>query len=266
MNTEEVMEGLNLSTKINFLDLKTKFFFSISNNPSTRGSKFYNKFFKKKNYIYLPLKIENKITFKEIIIFLKKKIINFGGASISMPFKEEILKYVDKKDFTVKISKNANTVILNKNKLISYNTDYLAAKKILNNIKYKNVILIGVGALSKTFLSLLKKKNVYVTNRSEKKISGLKNFFIKFKKFNFSEVDKIKNFVIINTTPSTNKIKIYNYINFNKARLIIDCVISSKLTYLKKIAKKFSINYIDGNSFYYLQRSFQKKIYLNEKL
>jgi shikimate dehydrogenase len=260
------MEGLNLSTVINFLNLKTKFFFSISKDPSVRGSAFYNKFFKKKNYIYLPLKIKNKIIFKEIIIFLKKKIINFGGASISMPFKEEILKYVDKKHFTVRTSKNANTIILNKNKLTSYNTDYLAAKKILTKIKYKNVILIGAGALAKTFLTLLKKKNIYVTNRSEKRVLKLKNIFTKLKKFNFSEVNKIKNFIIINATPSTNKIKIYNYINFNKAELILDCVISSKLTYLNKIAKKFSIDYIDGNSFYYLQRSFQKKIYLNEKL
>jgi shikimate dehydrogenase len=257
---------LSLSTNINFLNLKTKFFFSISNNPSTRGSNFYNKFFKKKNFIYLPLKIKNKIIFKEIIIFLKKKIINFGGASISMPYKEEIMKYVDKKDITVKVTKNANTIILSKNKLISYNTDYLAAKKILKNIRYQNVILIGAGALAKTFLSLQKNKNVYVVNKSKKNISKLNKLSFKIIKFNFSEVNKIKNFIVINTTPSINKIKIYNYINFNNAKLIIDCPISSKLTNLNKIAKKFSIKYINGCSFYHLQRFFQKKLYLNEKL
>ena len=96
MSMVEVMGKLNLNTKINFLNLKTKIFFSISNNPSNRGSKFYNKYFKKKNYIYLPLKIKNKIIFKKIIKFFKKKIINFGGASISMPYKQEVIKYVDK--------------------------------------------------------------------------------------------------------------------------------------------------------------------------
>ena len=158
MNMAEVMEKLNLNTKINFLNLKTKIFFSISNNPSDRGSKFYNKYFKKRNYIYLPLKIKNKVIFKKIIEFFKKKIINFGGASISMPYKEEIIKYVDKKDFTVRISKNANTVILKKNKLIAFNTDYLAAKKIAKKNKSNNIVLIGAGALATTFLSILKKK------------------------------------------------------------------------------------------------------------
>ena len=158
MSMAEVMEELTLNTKINFLNLKTKIFFSISNNPSNRGSKFYNKYFKKKNYIYLPLKIKNKITFKNLIKFLKKKIINFGGASISMPYKEEVTKYVDKKDSTVQISKNANTIIFKKKKLIAFNTDYLAAKKIVERIESNNIILIGAGALALTFSSILKKK------------------------------------------------------------------------------------------------------------
>jgi shikimate dehydrogenase len=261
MSTEEVMEELTLNTKINFLNLKTKIFFSISNNPSNRGSKFYNKYFIKKNYIYLPLKIKNNIMFKHLINFLKKKIINFGGASISMPYKEEIIKYVDKKDFTVQISKNANTIILKKKKLIAFNTDYLAAKKIVKGIKSNNIILIGAGALALTFLSILKKKNIYIYNRSKKRIARLKSKFIKVKKFDLNKINKIKNFIIINATPSINKIKIYNSLNFNKARLIVDCVINSKITFLEKISKKFFINYIGGNSFYDLQRSFQKKIF-----
>jgi shikimate 5-dehydrogenase len=257
----EVMEELTLSTKTNFLNKKTKIFFSISNNPSNRGSEFYNKYFIKKNYIYLPLKIKNNIMFKNLIKFLKKKIINFGGASISMPYKEEITKYVDKKDFTVQISKNANTIILKNKKLIAFNTDYLAAKKIVKRIKSNNIILIGAGALALTFLSILKKKNIYIYNRSKKRIAKLKSKFINVKKFDVNKINKIKNFIIINATPSTNKIGIYNYLNFNKARLIVDCVISSKITFLEKAAKKFFISYISGNHFYGSQRSFQKKIF-----
>jgi shikimate dehydrogenase len=266
MSIAEVMEELTLNTKINFLNQKTKIFFSISSNPSTRGSKFYNKFFKKKNYLYLPLKIENKLIFKIFMSFIKKRIINFGGASISMPYKEEVTKYIDKKNYTVQISKNANTIIYKKNKLIGFNTDYLAAKKIIRRIKSNNIILIGAGALATTFLTLLKKKNVYIYNRSNERFIKLKKRFIKIKKFELGMTNKIKNFIIINSTPSIKNIIIYNYLNFNKAILIIDCVISSKITFLEKVAKNLSINYVSGNYFYDLQRFFQKKIYLNEKL
>jgi shikimate 5-dehydrogenase len=261
MSMAEIMGELNLNTKINSFNLKTKIFFSISNSPSNRGSKFYNKYFKKKNYIYLPLKIKNKIIFKNLIAFLKKKIINFSGASISMPFKEEVTKYVDKKDSTVQISKNANTIILKKKKLIAFNTDYLAAKKIVKRMKSNNIILIGAGALALTFLSILKKKNIYIYNRSKKRITKLKNKFIKVKKFDLNKINKMKNFIIINTTPSINKIKIFNSLNFKKVRLIVDCVISSKITFLEEVSKKFFINYINGDHFYNLQRAFQKKIF-----
>ena len=183
-----------------------------------------------------------------------------------MPYKEEVTKYVDKKDFTVEISKNANTIILKKNRCIAFNTDYLAAKKIAKKIESNNIILIGAGALALTFLSTLKKKNIYIYNISKKRVAKLKSKFNKIKKFNPNKINQLKNFVIINATPSINKIKIYNYLNFNKARLIVDCVISSKKTFLGKTAKKFSTNYINGNYFYDLQRSFQKRIYINEKL
>ena len=266
MNTKEAMEGLILSTNNNFLNLNTKIFFSISKNPSNRGSHFYNKIFKNKNYIYLPLKIKNKFFFKEIIKFLKKKIINFSGCSISMPFKEEILKYVDKKHYTAKVSKNANTIMLKKNKLIAFNTDYLAAKKLLKKINSNNIILLGAGALAKTFLSLLNRNRVYLYNKSIKNVIRTKKIFSKIELINIKNINKIKNFTLINTTPQADHLKLYNCINFCNARLIIDCVISSRSTYLEKVSKKFSINCINGNDFYLLQRSFQKKIYLNEKL
>jgi shikimate 5-dehydrogenase len=176
------------------------------------------------------------------------------------------LKYVDKKHYTVRVSQNANTIILKKKKLTAFNTDYLAAKKLLKKINSRNIILLGAGALAKTFLSLLNRNHVYLYNKSIKNIIRTKKIFSKIKLINIKKINKLKNFTLINTTPQTGHLKLYNYINFRNARLIIDCVISSRSTYLEKMSKKFSINCINGNNFYLLQRSFQKKIYLNEKL
>jgi shikimate dehydrogenase len=254
------MERLAVNTKINSVNCDTKIFFSISNNPSTRGSLFYNKLFKYKNYIYLPIKIKNKIIFKKIIKFLKKNIINFAGASISMPYKEEILKYTDIKHYTVKKSQNANTIIYKNSKLKAFNTDYLAAQQVLKKNNFNNIILIGAGALSKTFLSLAKGKKVYIYNRSKIRLKKIKMHFYKI---NNLEIKKINQFVLINTTPIIKNIKLYDDINFNNAILIIDCALSNKSTILERLANKYSLNYISGNDFYKLQRNFQKKIYLN---
>ena len=250
---------------LNYLNKETRIFFSISNNPSNRGSSYYNVILKKKNYIYLPLKIIDLKKFKLLMKFFHQRVINFGGASISMPFKQEVLKYIDVEHSTVKLSKNANTILF-RNKLIAFNTDYLAAKKILNKIKFDSVILIGSGSLASTFASILKRRKIYIYNRSSKRILKLKKKFKTSKILTFNEKKKITNCLIINTTPNLGKLDVYNLINFKKTKAIIDCAISNKMSYLQNLSKKLSIKYICGKKFYDIQRNYQKKLYLNEKL
>ena len=100
------------------LNKNTIFFFSVSNNPSTRGSVFYNKLFlkQKKNYIYIPVQIKNNLYFKKFLDFLKNGLINVGGISVSMPLKSYAKKISDQKHNSVILSKNANTLIFKKKK------------------------------------------------------------------------------------------------------------------------------------------------------
>ena len=78
------------------IDTETKFFFSISSNTSNRGARFYNTQFKKlkKNLVYIPVSITNNKKFDEFFKFLKNKNLNLVGSSISMPFKERVLKFL----------------------------------------------------------------------------------------------------------------------------------------------------------------------------
>ena len=93
---------------------RTGILFSISSNTSNRGAEYYNSLFIKKNInlIYIPVSIKTNKNFDNFIKFLKEKNLNFFGSSISMPFKERILKYVDINDRSVKKTKNANTIVL----------------------------------------------------------------------------------------------------------------------------------------------------------
>jgi shikimate dehydrogenase len=248
------------------LNSNTKIYLSISSNPSILGSEYYNNLFRKNkiNSIYLPLKIKNKKNFDKLFIFLNNNLINFGGASISMPFKEHVLKHLDLKDKSVSISFNANTILFKK-KTIGFNTDFIAIKRMKEFKKIKNIILIGAGALAKSFFKALKKKNFYIYNRSKNKILFFKkknsNTFIVNKK----RVQNLKSFAIINATPFIDKFKIYKFFNFKEAKFILDCCISDQTSFLQAIAAKHSILYKGGDYLYKAQRELQKKIYLNEK-
>ena len=249
------------------LDSNTKIYLSISSNPSIRGSRYYNNLFRKNkiNSIYVPLKIKNKKHFDKLFIFLKNNIMNLGGASISMPFKEHVIKHLDLKDKSVNASFNANTILFKK-KIIGFNTDFIAIKNIKQLKQIKNIILIGAGALAKSFFKALKKKNFFVYNRSKNKILFFKkknsNTFV----INKKRVQDLRSFAIINATPFIDKIKIYEFFNFKEAKFILDCCISDQISFLHRISLKYSIPYKGGDYLYKVQRELQKKIYLNERL
>jgi len=83
------------------------------------------------NYSHLKFKIsknnpENlKIAMRAISVF------GIVGANITLPYKEEAIKYLDVVDKTVKLVGAVNTVVNKKGKLIGYNTDGHGAIKAI---------------------------------------------------------------------------------------------------------------------------------------
>ena len=249
------------------LNKNTIFFFSVSNNPSTRGSVFYNKLFlkQKKNYIYIPVQIKNNLYFKKFLDFLKNGLINVGGISVSMPLKSYAKKISDQKHNSVILSKNANTLIFKKKKIYSYNCDFLAAEKIFKNKKFDNFIIIGAGSLALSFINMLKGKKIFIFNRTKKKIEKIKKNYSNVLELNLNNSKQLKNSCIINASPHHNHKMLLKLVDFNEIKYICDCVIERGNKF-NKLSKKYSIKYTDGNYFYKSQRNFQKKIYLNGKL
>jgi shikimate dehydrogenase len=250
-----------------FPNNKTKVFISVSKFPGNTGSNFHNSLFNylKLNSLYFPLKLNNEKNFKKIILDL-----NIAGCSVSMPFKKTIFKFLDKHHITCKITKNVNTIINKKHKLIGYNTDFMASNQILD-LKIKKIrscLLLGNGSVAKTIyksLKLNKIKNISLSSRS-KDYKGwgldLNDSIISWKKRNSVNAD-----LLINATPigmiinDRLPIKTKNVKNFKN---IIDLPINDE-NKLKKMCKKLNINYISGHEFAFIQALEQFKLYSNGK-
>ena len=127
----------------------TKIYCSFSDNPGNNGCKFFNDKFQSQNInaIYKSFysdNIENSI--KAV------KSLDIKGFAVSMPFKVEVLNYVDKLSKEVKYIGAANTILNNNGNLKAYNTDWVGAYKYLN--KYKKdrldyINILGNGGFSK---------------------------------------------------------------------------------------------------------------------
>ena len=259
---------------MNLINKDTKFFISISSNPSNFGTLAYNSLFKKFkiNAIYKSFKFQHIKDLKKIINFL-----NIRGISISMPFKEKIIYHVDYLDRISKKILAVNTIKNISGKLYGFNTDYLALKSILKKIKNKkkyNFLINGYGSISKTLIFVLKEfniKNIYILGRNKKKI---KDFAKKFNCFVYSNIFRkpVENLFLINCTPIGMKRTKYSaHIPFSKkmienSDIIMDLVNYPPNTKLVKFGKKFGKKTISGSQISLYQIKHQFKIYSNKEI
>ena len=124
-----------------------------------------------------------------------------------MPFKTEIIKYLDDSDDIVKKTNSCNTVLIKNSKLFGYNTDYMSVKDFLINYKKKIhfLYILGNGSYSGTVQTCCKDLNI--------------NFKIITRK-NWNDIELIKNSIIFNCTPVEN-------INIDLTNSFINCINTS---------------------------------------
>ena len=107
------------------------------------------------------------------IITLLQKV---DGLNVTIPFKEKILKYLNRADALVGKIGAANTVHLTEMGIIGYNTDYygfVESLKKIDKLHEKKVALIGAGGAAKAILVALDDLGVekfYIYARNQLKV------------------------------------------------------------------------------------------------
>lgn len=248
-----------------------KYSLIIGLSPSTgaRSPLLWNKVYKNLNInckMY-PADITKKENLKKTLNILRKDD-DFIGSAVTIPYKEEIIKYLDKVDKSCKNIGSVNTIIKKGNQLVGYNSDYLACKKTLGKFKSKkNILVLGAGGVGKSAIvsvnEIFKRKNVYIYNRNSNKIkkfiTKLKNKKIKIIK-DLNLLLKISNIdLIINATSvgfnmwQKNKNGYYNLSSFSPLENIKK-IIPVKNKNLKVFEKKnydsIRINLINSHNFF----------------
>ncbi len=194
----------------------------------------------------------------ETINFLKEN--NYLGFNVTIPHKENILKYLDFIDETAEKIGAVNTVKIKEGKLYGYNTDIFGFIEPIKDKKLNNAAILGAGGAARAIvfgLDKLKIKNISVCARDINKanifINSLKdkintniNSEILSENLDFSNID-----ILINCTPLGMKGKFENQSpinlnNINKNLFVYDIVYNPQETVLLKIAKEKGLECING--------------------
>jgi len=134
----------------------------------------YNYFAEKVGLDYSHVKFEvssdNENNFKAAIQSLRT--LNIRGANITLPYKLEVIKYLDEIDETAALIGAVNTIVNKDGKLIGYNTDgkgaLLAIDKHLKKITREDkVVVFGAGGAARAIIFEISKRtnNITIVNR-----------------------------------------------------------------------------------------------------
>jgi shikimate dehydrogenase len=175
---------------MNIVNKHTKLYGSFSLNPGNNGSMFFNHKFEQDNInaIYKSFYSDN---IKDSVF--AARILNFSGFAISMPFKTEVLEYVDEIDPVAQIIGAANTVVNNNEHFKAYNTDWIGVSNFFKDKGLKHINIIGTGGFAKAIMYAFTQLGI--------------NFSIVNRK-NIPNIDKVTGEYFINATPAEIKSKI----------------------------------------------------------
>jgi hypothetical protein len=132
--------------------------------------------------------------------------IPIHGLSVTMPFKEQILPFLDRSEPLTAATGSCNTVVRSQDgQLIGFNTDIqgiLAPLEAQLTLSGADALVIGAGGAARTAVYALKQRgaNVYILNRTPANAQKLaKQFEVNTVKR--SDLPKMQFAVAINTTP-----------------------------------------------------------------
>ena len=219
-----------------------------------------NNYWIKKNNIdavYEREKLENN-DLESLVLKIKNKKIN--GVNVTVPFKKEVIQYLDTLSPEAKATKSVNTIYLQGNDIIGHNTDIGGFELAIKDIKYdlsgKRVLILGAGGVVPSLIFALKKMKVLeitLTNRTRTKAEDISNLFNNLAIVDWGEIPNFD--MIINAT----SLGLNNNDEFNldfsklKNKFFYDVIYNPTNTNFLKVAEKLGNRTENGKKMFIYQ-------------
>ena len=230
----------------------------------------HNYWFKKNNInaVYNKEKL-NLNDLKNLISRIKN--LEIYGANVTVPFKKDIIPYIDELSLEAKSTQSVNTIYLNDSKIIGHNTDVegfeIAIKESKFDINGKKIFILGAGGVVPSIIYALNKMDVseiMITNRTRNKADNLRNLFNKISIVDWGELPNFD--MIINATSIGLNDKDEINLDFSKAgkgKFFYDVIYSPQETNFLKKARDMGNKTENGKKMFIYQAAAAFNIWHN---
>jgi len=189
-------------------------------------------------------------------VVLGLKALSYNGINVTIPYKEQIIEYLDDLSVEAKKIRAVNVVhINNEGKAIGYNTDYCGFGMMLNNaaidVSNQKIAILGTGGASKAVKQYVldngAEEIVFVSSSKE----TAKKKYVDDNVIEYGDLSSLKNYsIIINTTPvgmypntESSPVDKKHFKNFSSA---VDLIYNPAETLFLKQAKNEGLKTVNG--------------------
>ena len=204
-------------------------------------------------------KLITKNDLKSICDEIRKDNIN--GLNVTVPFKKDIIPFLDQLSEEAEKTQSVNTVYMKNNRIIGHNTDIegfeLNIKKTKFDVTEKKIFIIGAGGVVPSLIFALKRmkaSNIIISNRTKQNAENLKNLF---KDLTIADWGTVPDFdMVINATSiGLNEDELIN-LDFSKTKknkFFYDVIYNPKSTKFLNNAKKLGHKIENGKMMFIYQ-------------
>jgi len=150
--------------------------------------------------VYVPFEVNNLPRAVEGL-----KALNVKGASVTVPFKEDVMPLVDRLDDTAEKIGAVNTLVFEEKGVRGTNTDWIGALRCIEGllpVSGNTFVVLGAGGAARAVVFAIAKQGgqAVVVNRTEKKGRALaEEFGVPF--VPLSKIGTLQGDCLVNTTP-----------------------------------------------------------------
>ncbi|HAA84606.1 MAG: Shikimate dehydrogenase [Thermodesulfobacterium sp. 37_54] len=210
--------------------------------------------------------------FEQAVIGIKA--LGIQGLSVTVPYKERIMKYLDEIDKTSSEIGAVNTVMVEEGRLLGFNTDWIGVLKAFEengiSLKGKQAVVIGAGGAAKAVVYAVKEagaKEIVIYNRTYQKAVELAQKFGGVPK-PWDELNKAEGEIIIQTTSVglNSKESVVGPEVLLRFKVAMDLVYSPLKTTFLTYAEEKGCKVIDGLQMLFYQGIEQLRLWTKKSL
>ena len=192
---------------------------------------------------YVNFDLENLSTFKSLL-----KRDDIYGMNVTIPYKQEVIPFLDEIDPVAKAIGAVNTIVFKDNKRLGYNTDHIGFQNtLLNYLKphHDKALVLGTGGASKAVCYVLEQLKIQVRKVSRSEGPDRKAYHQLSAK-DYKEHSLLINCTPLGTHPNTDAYPPIDYKQINAEHLLYDLIYNPKVTAFMQMGKDKGATVLNG--------------------